>query len=80
MGSGPDEVGQKGLKLLHLWCHSQNIQNPKPNFFLLQTRKPAEFFEDLNSCLSTIGRGVMPFLRHMRTAWFWLKPYQLRRC
>jgi len=23
LGLGPDEVGQKGLKQLHLWCHSK---------------------------------------------------------
>jgi len=23
LGLGPDEVGQKGLKQHHLWCHSQ---------------------------------------------------------
>jgi len=23
LGPGPYEVGQKGLKLLHLWCHLQ---------------------------------------------------------
>jgi len=27
---GPDEVGQKGLELLHLWRHSQKFQNPNP--------------------------------------------------
>jgi len=29
MGLGPDEVGQKGLKLLHLGCHSQKNENQK---------------------------------------------------
>ena len=28
LGLGPDEVGQNGLKVLRLWCHSQKIQNP----------------------------------------------------
>jgi len=26
LGLGPDEMGQKGLKLLHLWRHSQTTQ------------------------------------------------------
>jgi len=31
---GPGEVGQGGLKVLHLWHHSQEIHIPKPkNFF-----------------------------------------------
>jgi len=33
LGLGPDEVGQNGLKLLHLWHHSQKIQNQK--FFFI---------------------------------------------
>jgi len=33
LGPEPDEECQKGLKLLHLWCHSQKIHNPKPVFF-----------------------------------------------
>jgi len=27
---GPGEVGQGGLKDLHLWCHSQKIRTPQP--------------------------------------------------
>jgi len=25
----PGEVGQGGLKVLHLWCHSQKIRTPE---------------------------------------------------
>jgi len=32
LGLGPDEVGQKSLKLCHLWRHSQTIQNQKKFF------------------------------------------------
>jgi len=35
LGSGPGEVGQGGLKVLHLWCHSQKIRNPQPKKFFL---------------------------------------------
>ena len=50
LGLGPDEVGQKGLKLLHLWRHSQTTQNQ--NIFVsLQTRRLAQSFEGLNSSL-----------------------------
>jgi len=38
LSQGPDEVGQKGLKLLHLWHHPQNIPNPKPKIFLFHCR------------------------------------------
>jgi len=33
LGPGPDEVGQRGLKVVHLWGHSQKI------WFSLQTQK-----------------------------------------
>ena len=32
LGPGPDEVGEKHLKLLHLWRHSQKVQNQKFSF------------------------------------------------
>jgi len=51
LGLRPDEVGQKCLKLLHLWHYSQNIQK-SPNFFSLQTWRLAESFEGLNSSLA----------------------------
>jgi len=39
---GPDEVGQKGLKPLHLWCHSQKTRNP--NYFFIADAKSFWFF------------------------------------
>jgi len=30
---GPCEVGQGGLKVLHLWCHSQRISTLQPKKF-----------------------------------------------
>jgi len=51
LGPGPGEVGQGGLKVIHLWHHSQKIRNPQPkNVFSLQTTRLAEF-EPLNSSL-----------------------------
>ena len=41
LGLGPNKVDQSGLKVLHLWHHSQKIWKPKPkkkNFSLLTTR------------------------------------------
>jgi len=37
LGLGPDEVGQKGLKQLYLWHHSQKKRNPK--FFFIADAK-----------------------------------------
>jgi len=33
LGPGPGEVGQGGLKVLHLWRHSQKIRAPQPQKF-----------------------------------------------
>jgi len=53
LGPGPDEVGLKGLKLLHLRHHSQQIQDSKPkNIFSLLTQRLAESFEGLNRYLA----------------------------
>ena len=52
LGLGPDEVGQSGLKVLHLWRHSQKIQNPKhKNFFFIANYKTCQVFKCLNSSL-----------------------------
>jgi len=52
LGPGPGEVGQGGLKALHLWRHSQKICNPQPkNLFRVQTRRLGTSFEPLNSSL-----------------------------
>jgi len=33
LGPGSGEVGQGGLKVLHLWCHSQKIHTSQPKKF-----------------------------------------------
>jgi len=35
LGLGPDEVGQKGLKQLHLWRHSQKNETQNQNIFFI---------------------------------------------
>jgi len=50
---GPGKVGQGGLKVLHLWRHSQKTRNPQAkNFFRLQSTRLADPFEPLNSSLA----------------------------
>ena len=44
---GPGEVGQGGLKVLHLWRHSQKIRAPQPKIVFFQCR-----LEDLLHLLS----------------------------
>jgi len=47
LGPRPGEVDQDGLKVLHLWCHSQKISNLQPKKFV-----PHCQLQDLPSHLS----------------------------
>jgi len=53
LSPGPGEVGQGGLKFLHVWRHSEKIRTPNQNiFFRVQNCKPAVAgvtFSDSNS-------------------------------
>jgi len=45
---GPGKVGQGGVKVLHLWRHSQKTCNLKQKiFFRVQTRRLAASFETI---------------------------------
>jgi len=56
LGPGPDEVGLKGLKLLHLRHHSQQIQDSKPkkHFFIADSKTCWVFrgFEQISSTIT----------------------------
>jgi len=52
LGLGPDEVGQKGLKQLHLWCHSK--------FFFTADMKICRIFWGFEQLFSTIVSGDIP--------------------
>jgi len=80
LGLGPDEVGQKGLKLLHLWCHSQKIQNPKPKNFFIADSKICQVFWGFEQLSSAYGAGVILAQRHVQTAGFRLKTCWKPRC
>jgi len=73
LGLEPDEVGQTGLKLLHLWCHSQKTQNQKI-FFSLQTWRLAESFEGLNSSLVLLALELSSHKDTSKLLDFRLKP------
>jgi len=46
-------------------------RNPKPKlFFSLQTRRPPQFFEGLNSSLVQSTWGAMRLVRQPKYAWF----------
>jgi len=56
LGPGPDEVGEKALKLLHLWHHSQKIWNPKPKeHFFIADSNTCWFFWGFEQFSSTIA-------------------------
>jgi len=44
LGVGSGEVGQGGLKVLHLWRHSQKIRNPQPKIFSSANYKTCRVF------------------------------------
>jgi len=53
---GPGKVGQGGLKVLHLWRHSQKIRNPQPkNFFRVQATRLAASFEPFTRSVALTG-------------------------
>jgi len=50
-------VGQDGLKVIHVWHHSQKIRTPQPkNFFRVQTRRLNAFFDALTRSVALTDR------------------------
>jgi len=59
---GPGKVNQGGLKVLHLWHHSQKIHTPnQKSFFQVQTTGLAKSFELLTKSVALTG--LEKFLR-----------------
>jgi len=53
---GPDKVSQGGLKVLHLWRHSQKTAPPNQKiFFWVQTRTLAVSFDILTRSITLTG-------------------------
>jgi len=58
---GPGEVGQGGLKVLHLWRHSQKTRTPQPkNFFQVQTIRLTASFDTSTRSLTRTGVDIFP--------------------
>jgi len=70
LGLGPDEVGQKGLKQLHLRDYSQKIWNPKPKFFFIADAKACQIFSGFEQLSSAIVGRDIPVQKHVQTAGF----------
>jgi len=58
LGPGPEEVGQGGLKVLHLWRHSQNIHNPQRKFFFHYKLHDCRVFWAFEQLSTVIGARV----------------------
>jgi len=58
---GQAKVDQGGLKVLHLWRHSQKIHIPQAkNFFWVQTRRLAASFETFTGSVEPTGPEKFP--------------------
>ena len=69
--SEPGEVGQGGLKVLHLWHHSRKTRIPKQKyFFRVQTRRLATSFEIFTGSVEHTGPEKFP---HKATCVFFRK-------
>jgi len=63
-------VGQKGLKLLHLWYHSPKSKTQNPKSFFIADSNTCQVFWGFEQLFSAISRGAMDLQRHMQTALF----------
>jgi len=58
---GPGKVGQDGIKVFHLWRHSQKTRNPQAKiFFQVQTRRLAASFETFTGSEEHTGPEKFP--------------------
>jgi len=56
---GPGKVGQGGLKVFHLWRHSQKNYTPQAkNFFWVQTRRLAASFDASTRFVTCTGAEI----------------------
>jgi len=79
LGPGPGEVGQGGLKVLHLWCHSQKICNPQPKKIFLSTDyKTCWGFWAFDWACSGYQTGEIPTQSHCKPGVYarttWINP------
>jgi len=66
----PGEVGQGGLKVLHLWRHSQKTRNPQPKIFFNADAKTCRIFWRFEQLSRTIVGGDIPTQKHVQAAGF----------
>jgi len=68
---GPGKVGQSGLKVLHLWRHSQKTCTPQAkNFFSSADWKTCRVFWHFNQVRNPNRSGDIPVKSHVRLGVF----------
>jgi len=71
LGPGSGEVGQGGLKVLHLWRHSRKIFTPQPkNYFSSANYKTSRIFWDFYRVCSAYRSGGIPAQSYVRSSCF----------
>jgi len=68
LGLWPDEVGQKGLKQLQLWRHSEKPKTK--NFFFIADVKTCRILCGFEQLSNPIVSGDTPVQKHIQTAGF----------
>jgi len=81
LSPGPGEVGQGGLNVLYLWCHSQKICTPQPkNIFSNASYKTCRVFWAFDQVGSTYQTREIPAQSHVHFGVFFSKsPISARR-
>jgi len=70
LGPGPGEVGQGGLKVLHLWCHWKKSSAPNQKFFSSANYKTCRVFWAFYRVCSAYQTGEIPAQSHVRSSCF----------
>ena len=69
-----------GLKVLHLWRHSQKNQQPRnQKFFSGANYKTCHIFWHFDQVRNPYRNGDIPVQSHMRSTWLYGKPLELTR-
>jgi len=72
--SGPGKLGQGGLKVLHLWRHSQKNRTPQAKkFFSSADEKTCCVFWDIYWVCRAYWTGEIPAQSHVRLGFFFPK-------
>jgi len=76
---GPDEVGQGGQKVLHLWRHSQKNVPPTKTYFSIANYKTCRIFWHFDQVRNPYRSWDIPMQSHVRSSCFFCEPLKLTR-